>query len=63
MGYIEISFDSGVGSCNYTLLMFLIAYDVRSGDAIFTTVFTFIATSEFIKLLQATLILVDCRSS
>lgn len=41
------------------LLLPLIAYDIRSGDAIFTTSFTFIATAEVIALLGATPVFVD----
>jgi UDP-2-acetamido-2-deoxy-ribo-hexuluronate aminotransferase len=41
------------------LLMALMAYDVKSGDAIFTTPFTFISTAEVIALLGATPIFVD----
>ncbi len=41
------------------LLMALMAYDVKPGDAIFTTPFTFIATAEVISLLGATPVFVD----
>ena len=41
------------------LLMALMAYGVKPGDAIFTTPFTFIATVEVISLLGATPIFVD----
>lgn len=41
------------------LLMALMAYGVRPGDAIFTTPFTFIATAEVISLLGATPVFVD----
>jgi len=41
------------------LLMALMAYGVKPGDAIFTTPFTFIATAEVISLLGATPIFVD----
>jgi len=41
------------------LLMALMAYGVKPGDAIFTTPFTFIATAEVIALLGATPIFVD----
>jgi len=41
------------------LLMALMAYGVKSGDAIFTTPFTFIATAEVINLLGATPVFVD----
>ena len=41
------------------LLMALMAYIVKPGDAIFTTPFTFIATAEVISLLGATPVFVD----
>ena len=41
------------------LLIALMAYGVKSGDAIFTTPFTFIATAEVISLLGATPVFVD----
>jgi UDP-2-acetamido-2-deoxy-ribo-hexuluronate aminotransferase len=41
------------------LLMALMAYDVKPGDAIITTPFTFFATAEMISLLGATPIFVD----
>jgi len=41
------------------LLMALMSYGVKPGDAIFTTPFTFIATAEVISLLGATPVFVD----
>ena len=41
------------------LLMALMAHDIKPGDAIFTTPFTFIATAEVISLLGATPVFVD----
>lgn len=41
------------------LLMVLMAYGVKPGDAIFTTPFTFISTAEVISLLGATPVFVD----
>lgn len=50
-----ISSSSGTDA----LLMSLMAFDVGPGDAVFTTPFTFIATSEVISLLGATPVFVD----
>ncbi|MCX7879867.1 MAG: DegT/DnrJ/EryC1/StrS family aminotransferase [Ignavibacteria bacterium] len=41
------------------LLMTLMAWEIGEGDAVFTTPFTFIATSEVIRLLGATPVFVD----
>ena len=41
------------------LLLSLMAHDIGSGDAVFTTPFTFIATAEVISLLGATPVFVD----
>lgn len=41
------------------LLLALMAYDVKAGDAVFTSDFTFIATAEVIALLGATPVFVD----
>jgi dTDP-4-amino-4,6-dideoxygalactose transaminase len=41
------------------LMMALMAYGLRPGDAVFTTPFTFVATSEVISLLGATPVFVD----
>jgi dTDP-4-amino-4,6-dideoxygalactose transaminase len=45
------------------LLLALMAYEVKSGDAIFTSPFTFIATAEVIQLLGATPVFVDIDPS
>jgi len=45
------------------LLMPLMAWEIGPGDAVFTTPFTFIATSEVIRLLGATLVFVDVDES
>ena len=50
-----ISCSSGTDA----LLMSLMAYNVGTGDAVFTTPFTFIATAEVISLLGATPVFVD----
>lgn len=41
------------------LLLSLMAYDIRPGDAVFTTPFTFVASAEVICLLGATPVFVD----
>jgi UDP-2-acetamido-2-deoxy-ribo-hexuluronate aminotransferase len=47
------------GSGTDALLMPLIAYGIKPGDAIFTSPFTFIATAEVVALLGATPVFVD----
>ena len=49
----------GCASGTDALLMALMANNVKPGDAIFTTTFTFIATAEIISLLGATPVFVD----
>jgi UDP-2-acetamido-2-deoxy-ribo-hexuluronate aminotransferase len=57
--YVGIKHAIACASGTDALLMALMAYGVKPGDAIFTTPFTFIATAEVIALLGATPIFVD----
>jgi len=57
--YVGVKHAIGCASGTDALLMALMAYQVRPGDAIFTTPFTFIATAEVISLLGATPVFVD----
>jgi dTDP-4-amino-4,6-dideoxygalactose transaminase len=52
--YVGVKHALGCASGTDALLMALMAYNVRPGDAIFTSPFTFIATAEVICLLGAT---------
>ena len=57
--YVGVKNAIACASGTDALLMALMAYDTKPGDAIFTTPFTFIATAEVIALLGATPIFVD----
>ena len=57
--YVGVNHGIACSSGTDALLMALMAYDIKPGDAIFTTPFTFIATAEVIALLGATPIFVD----
>jgi len=57
--YVGVKHAISCSSGTDALLMSLMAYGVGSGDAIFTTPFTFIATAEVIQLLGATPVFVD----
>lgn len=59
--FVGVSFAVGCSSGTDALLMPLMAYDIKPGDAVFTTPFTFIATAEVIQLLGATPVFVDCE--
>lgn len=57
--YSDVKHVVSSSSGTDALLMSLMAFDVGPGDAVFTTPFTFIATSEVISLLGATPVFVD----
>jgi len=57
--YLDVKHVISSSSGTDALLMSLMAFDVGPGDAVFTTPFTFIATSEVISLLGATPVFVD----
>ena len=57
--FADVNHCISVASGTDALLMTLMAYGVGPGDAIFTTPFTFVATSEVILLLGATPVFVD----
>lgn len=57
--YAGTKYAVGCASGTDALLMPLLAYNIKPGDAVFTTPFTFIATAEVIALLGATPVFVD----
>jgi UDP-2-acetamido-2-deoxy-ribo-hexuluronate aminotransferase len=57
--YVGVSQAVSCASGTDALLLALMAFNLRPGDAIFTTPFTFVATAEVISLLGATPIFVD----
>lgn len=57
--YVGVKHAIGCASGTDAILMALMALNIGSGDAIFTTPFTFIATAEVISLLGATPVFVD----
>ena len=57
--YVGVKHAIGCSSGTDALLLSLMAYDLKPGDAIFTTPFTFIATAEVISFLGATPVFVD----
>lgn len=57
--YVDVKHAISCSSGTDALLLGLMAKGIRAGDAIFTTPFTFIATSEVIALLGATPVLID----
>lgn len=60
--YVGIRYAISCSSGTDALLLTLLAWEVGKGDAVFTTPFTFIATSEVISLLGATPVFVDIDS-
>lgn len=57
--YTGMQYCISCGNGTDALLMALMAFDVKHGDAVFTTPFTFIATAEVIALAGATPVFVD----
>ncbi|PKM50823.1 MAG: aminotransferase DegT [Firmicutes bacterium HGW-Firmicutes-7] len=57
--YVGVKYSVTCSSGTDALLMPLLAWGIGKGDAVFTTPFTFIATSEVVSLLGATPIFVD----
>ena len=57
--YVGINHCVVCGSGTDALLMPLMAYDIKPGDVIFTSPFTFIATAEVVALLGASVVFVD----
>lgn len=57
--YVGTKHAIGVSSGTDALLMPLMAWDLKPGDAVFTVAFTFIATAEVVQLLGATPVFVD----
>ena len=57
--YVGVDYAIGVSSGTDALLMPLMAYNVKPGDAIFTVPFTFIATAEVVQIVGATSVFVD----
>jgi UDP-2-acetamido-2-deoxy-ribo-hexuluronate aminotransferase len=57
--YVGVNHCIVCGSGTDALLMPLMAYGIKPGDAVFTSPFTFIATAEVVALLGATAVFVD----
>jgi dTDP-4-amino-4,6-dideoxygalactose transaminase len=57
--YVGVDYAVTCSSGTDALLLPLLAWEIGKGDAVFTTPFTFIATSEVVSLLGATPVFVD----
>ena len=59
--YVEVKHTVACSSGTDALLIPLMAWGIKAGDAVFTTPFTFVATAEVISLVGATPIFVDIK--
>ena len=57
--YVGVKYALGCSSGTDALLLSLMAHDIKPGDYVFTTSFSFIATSEVISLLGAIPVFID----
>ncbi len=58
-GFCGVKHCAACSSGTDALLMALLAWDIKPGDAVFTTPFTFISTAEMVSLIGATPVFVD----